>query len=71
MKITETNCETGETVERDMTPEEELEHEARLFVIADAEAQIASKEQLKASAQAKLQALGLTAEEVQALLGAV
>jgi hypothetical protein len=76
MKITETNCETGETVERDMTAEEEAvynvvaaeqaaEEEAKLAAEAAAEA----KATAKASAIAKFQALGLTEEEALALLG--
>jgi hypothetical protein len=76
MLITETNCETGETIERDMTAEEEavynvaeaeraLAEEARLAAEAGAEAKAAAK----VSAIAKFQALGLTEEEALALLG--
>lgn len=69
MKITETNCETGETIERDMTPEEEMEHAARLEAIEYGEQQIIAKAAAKESALAKFQALGLTEEEALALLG--
>ena len=68
-KIIEANCETGEVLERDMTAEEQELHASML---ADGEKfeQAASEEAAaKASALAKLQALGLTEEEVKALLG--
>ena len=61
-KITEINCETGEVIERDETPEEIAAREQSAQQEAEA---IATKQ----SALAKLQALGLTEEEVQALLG--
>jgi len=67
--ITEVNCETGEVLEREMTPEEQELHDS---MRADGEqfAQAAAEEMAnKASALAKLQALGLTEEEVKALLG--
>jgi len=68
-KIIEANCETGEVLERDMTAEEQTLHasmqtDGEQFVQAAAEEAAA-----KASALAKLQALGLTEEEVKALLG--
>jgi len=73
MKITETNCETGETIERDMTPEEEANYN---LLITDAtaakaaeEAASAAKTAARESAVAKFQALGLTEEEALALLG--
>lgn len=62
----------GRTEERLATPEEVAQREAD---IAAAEAQrvaeeeaLAAREAAKASALAKLQALGLTVEEVQAIL---
>ena len=61
-KITEVNCETGEVIERDETPEEIAARELNAQLEAEAEA-------TRQSALAKLQALGLTEEEVQALLG--
>jgi hypothetical protein len=61
-RITEVNCETGEVTERDETPEEIAAREQAAQQEAEA---LATKE----SALAKLQALGLTEEEVKALLG--
>ena len=61
-RITEVNCETGEITERDETPEEIAAREQAAQQEAEA---LATKE----SALAKLQALGLTEEEVKALLG--
>jgi hypothetical protein len=67
----EVNCETGETVEIPLTPAEIAEQEARSenFKIKEAErlAAIEAKAIAKASAEAKLAALGLTAEEIAAL----
>lgn len=70
-KVIEINCETQEVVERDMTPEELAAQEA-MQVQAEAdrvtrEAEAAKVAAAKASAQAKLAALGLTADEVAAL----
>jgi len=63
----ELNCITGEVTTRDLTPEEiaasELaKQEYDKMVEADAAAQVA-----KESAQSKLAALGLTADEIAAL----
>ena len=70
-KVIEIDCATGESIERDMTAEELEAHEAMKAAaeaqrIADEEA-AAAKEAARASAQAKLTALGLTAEEISAL----
>lgn len=70
--IKEVNAETGEEIERAMTNEEaaewliqqELEQERRTKEAAAKEA----KEQAVLSAKAKLAALGLTTEEITALL---
>ena len=67
----EINCETGEVIERPLTTDEIAANEAaqvqaeadRLAAQAEAEA----IEAAKASAQAKLAALGLTPEEISAL----
>ncbi len=70
-RISEANCTTGEVIVRDMTEVEieqlladraqaQIEREA-LQVVLDARATA------KASAEAKLAALGLTAEEIAAL----
>jgi hypothetical protein len=67
----EMNCETGEVTERPFTPEETLafntmvaESESRK---AEAQAAAEALAALKASAEAKLAALGLTPEEIAAL----
>ena len=69
----EINCETGEVIERPLTADEIKANEA---AAAQAEADAlaaqevaAAKAAAKASAQGKLAALGLTADEVAALLG--
>jgi hypothetical protein len=61
-KITEVDCETGEVIERDETPEEIAIREQSAQQEAEALA-------IKQSALAKLQALGLTEEEIKSLLG--
>ena len=70
-KVIEIDCSTGVSVERDMTP---AELEAQAAMAAQAEADRAEAERIaaetqaaKASAEAKLAALGLTAEEIAAL----
>jgi len=70
-KVIEINCETGESTERDMT-EAELAAQAAMQAEAERnraadEAAKAELEAAKASATAKLSALGLTAEEIAAL----
>lgn len=74
MQITEVNCETGETVEREMSPEEVAGYEAQVAAMVEYEAQqeaerlaLENAAAAKASAQAKLAALGLTPEEIAAL----
>ena len=71
MKTTERifDATTGETkdIERDMTPQEIADYEAnqlRAQQRAQAEAEAAAK---KAAAEAKLAALGLTADDLKAL----
>jgi hypothetical protein len=69
----EINCETGEVTERPLTAEEIAANEAaQAQAAADAKAaeeEATAKAAAKASAQAKLATLGLTADEVAALLG--
>lgn len=67
----EVNCATGETIERPLTAEEiaanevaAAEAEARRH---EEEATAAAVAEAKAAAEAKLAALGLTADEVAAL----
>ena len=71
--VLEINVQTGERIERDFTPEE-LAQRAKDQAAAEAAAQaeadaLAAKEAAKASALGKLEALGLTAEEAQAIAG--
>ena len=69
----EVNCETKQVTERPLTPEEIAQREADAAAAAAAEAEReadeAAKVAAKQSAIAKLEALGLTAEEATALLG--
>ena len=71
-KAIEINCETGEVIERDLTPDEIAANEAAAAQAeADAlaaEEAAAAKAAAKASAEGKLAKLGLTADEVAALL---
>lgn len=65
------NCETGEQTVVELTADEIAEREA-MAVQAEAdrvarEAEETAKAEAKASAEAKLAALGLTAEEIAAL----
>lgn len=67
----EVNCETGEVTERPLTAEELAANEAAAAQAAAEraarEAESAAVVEAKANAQAKLTALGLTAEEIAAL----
>jgi hypothetical protein len=69
----EVNCETGEVVERPLTPAELEQRELDRIAAEAAEAErIAAEEAAaaaKASALAKLTALGLTEEEALAIIG--
>lgn len=65
--ITEYNHDTGETIVREMTDEEQAEFDA---VIADAPNQLKIKEEAKTKrkkALEKLEALGLTSDDLSAL----
>ena len=65
------NGETGEEIEREMTNEEQaarnLEIETHLLEKAEKAAAEAQKEADKLSAATKLEALGLTADDLKAL----
>jgi hypothetical protein len=70
-QVVEINCETGEEVYRPMTAEElqqreedKIAWEAEQIIIQEEKDRIAAA---KASAEAKLSALGLTAEEIAAI----
>lgn len=68
MQITETDCTSGVTIERAMSIEEQTRHESELALLAEIEAQRESSRLARESALAKLQAIGLTEEEVSSLL---
>jgi len=67
----EVNCTTGEVIERPLNAEElaqrEIDMAAHAIEVAEREAAEAAAAEAKASAQAKLAALGLTADEIAAL----
>ena len=69
----EVNCETGEVIERALTPDEIAANEsAAAAAEADRlvrEQEALAVEQAKASAVAKLSSLGLTPDEISALTG--
>lgn len=72
-KVIEVDCSTGETNERAMTAEEIAQRDADAAAwIAEQAAREAAEAELaeaKASAEAKLAALGLTPAEIAALRG--
>jgi hypothetical protein len=63
------NAATGERTKRDFTPEELAQREKDQAAAQIAADEAAAKEAAKASALAKLEALGLTADEAQAIAG--
>jgi hypothetical protein len=67
------DCSTGEVSEIELTAEEIAQREADAAAFADAKAleetEATAKAAAKASAEGKLAKLGLTADEVAALLG--
>jgi len=67
------DCSTGITTELELTDEEIAQREADALAAAEAEAARKVEEDVKAaakaSAQAKLAALGLSEDEVKALVG--
>jgi len=67
--VLEINVLTGERIERDFTPEETAQREKDLAEWKAAAQAVADREAAKASALAKLEALGLTTEEAQAIAG--
>lgn len=72
MKKLVVDCSTGVTTEVELTDEELAQREADsaawIVELAEREAQATAKAEAKASAEAKLTALGLTSEEVAALI---
>lgn len=61
---------TGEQIVREMTPEEQAQRDAEVAAALEAKAQRQAEAEAKATTkQAALEKLGLTEEEVKALLG--
>ena len=69
----EVNITTGEIIQRETTPEElaqeALDQAAAIAARAERDAAEAAKIAAKESARAKLAAIGLTEEEITALIG--
>jgi hypothetical protein len=61
------NCETNETIEREMNAEELAQYESDQLQAAQRKAEIEAKATAQTAAQAKLAALGLTADDLKAL----
>jgi len=70
-KAIEVNCATGQVTERPLTAEEITQREADAIAEAERKAEedavAAAAQAAKESAQSKLTALGLTADEIAAL----
>ena len=67
-KITITDATTGETIEREMTDEEQTERDEFLAKVeADNKAAETAAKAAKTAAEAKLTALGLTVDDLKAL----
>ena len=63
------NTETDEIIDREMTDAEFAQYEADQALEAERLAEVAAKEAASQSAVAKLEAIGLTIEEIRALRG--
>jgi len=61
------NCETDETIVRELNDQELAEHESLQLAAAQRKAEIEAKATAQMAAQAKLAALGLTADDLKAL----
>ena len=61
------NAETDEVIDREMTDAEFAQYEADQEALAILQAETKAKADAKETAQAKLSALGLTVEDLQAL----
>lgn len=61
------NTETNEIIDREMTDDEFVQYEILLEQNKKRNAEIEAKAEAKETAQAKLAALGLTVEDLQAL----
>ena len=62
------NVETDEIIDREMTDAEYSQWQKDVAEIAKIQAEVKSREELKASAETKLAKLGLTSDEIAALL---
>ena len=67
MEIKIVNCETGEEIVRNATKDEVANLEKSQLDAQKQRVEIEAKREAKAAAQAKLAALGLTVEDLQAL----
>lgn len=63
------DVETGEVVERQLTAKEVSEREALAASTPSVSEELAAREESRLSAASKLKALGLTNDEMQAILG--
>jgi hypothetical protein len=61
------NCETSETVERELSAEELAQQAIDEAVEQARQAEVQAKAQAKAAAEGKLAALGLTTDDLRAL----
>jgi len=61
------NCETNETIVREMNDEELAQYELDQLAAAQIKAEIEAKAAAQIAAQAKLAKLGLTADDLKAL----
>lgn len=68
-KIADFNSQTGESIIREMTDEEFNQHKIDLAEMKIESEKLDAKITAKASAIAKLEALGLNLEEAQAIFG--
>jgi hypothetical protein len=68
-KIADFNSQTGESIVRDMTDAEFAQHKIDLAAMTLESEKFDAKITAKASAIAKLEALGLNLEEAQAIFG--
>jgi hypothetical protein len=67
LKVLFFDAQTGESIERAITPEELSEHNAMMQADGERQAQAQAKADARQSALAKLADLGLTQDEINAL----
>jgi len=67
--IIKADCSTGDIEIREMNTDEQRLHDSMIADSLEFEKKLVQEQSNKESALAKLQALGLTEEEVKALLG--